>query len=102
MQVSEVFHQRSQASDLGIHSFQKLMTQLGVLLGPAQKGLKRRLQRSQGTPQLVHEIRQEATAGLLQEPEAVRLILQAAPRGDDLPDAPWSGTPERRGSSSVR
>jgi cytidylate kinase len=45
-----------------------------------------------GDPLLYHVILNTAN---LTEPEAVRLILQAAPREDDLPSAGWSGVPER-------
>ncbi len=45
-----------------------------------------------GDPLLYHVILNTAN---LTEAEAVRLILQSAPRGDDLPDALWNGMPEQ-------
>ena len=59
-----------------------------------------------GNPLLYHLIMNTAT---LTEAEAVRLILQAAPREDDLPTTPWTGVagepsagPDRPASPGVR
>ena len=65
VQVGQAIQQRAQAVDLGVHTLQELVAQLRILFGATQQGLKPRLHGAQGPAQLVDQVGQQATPGIL-------------------------------------
>ncbi len=84
VQICQAIQQRPQALDLGIHALQELVTQLRVVLGPAQQGLDARLHGAQRPAQFVDQVGQQATARLFQHAEPLDQGVKGPEQGADL------------------